>query len=407
MSSIVRKSSAFVRVSRGSGRYYLILLAILWAQPLYEHLRGFFTHIPVIGLHVASYIMPAIILFFALKCVSSLRHFINIWDIAFYIIVGIVYMFNYIDFPENSAVLDIYASGFFLTVLPFYFAGVVFELNDESERVMYYVSISALIILAAYYLLYVQSGSYSGKTEIRTDMMGASYAALPFFLFILRKLFLKFNVLDLGISIAGFVFLLSLGTKGPIVCILVFIAGYMLFMNELSKTRISLFLIVLLLIYNIDVIFEWLSNFLGKTGMSIRVVEYFMLGEGMSDDASTVARLTMGEQLLSEVTATGNGVGSFVTKAGVYSHNIIYDMLFEYGFILGSVMLIVIFGLFGAGWKRSHTVSNKSFVLLLFCISIIHLMVSHTYLILPEFFFAIGYCVHVIRNSKSPKLFLR
>lgn len=390
--------------------YYLVLIALLWNQSLFEHFRGFLTHVPFVGEVLAPYIIPIITLVLIVVSLPIIGRFLKAGDFLFLVLVISVFIMNYVFFPNNELMLNEYAPKFLAGALPFYIAGVIFKLDETTERVIYWSSVGGLFILVAYYLLYIQNAAYSGETEVLEDMMGPAYAALPFILVIIRKLLTKFDFLSLALSVFGFIFLLSFGARGPIACLLFFVVGYLLFFKRYSKPVLTkgLFIVIGLLCFVfINDILEFLSPIMEALGMGTRIIDFVlaiaMFGADDAMDTSILERQDMFRVGLDYVNVTGHGIGSFASvthSVYSYSHNIIVDFLIEYGIIIGPLLLLLILRLFVRGWLRSKSEAEKSFILIMFCIGFVSLLFSHTYLIKYEFFFAIGYCVHVSREAK-------
>ena len=392
---------------------YEFLIAIIWSFSMFSQYRGFITHIPIVGNLIAPFILSVIILLLMIATLHQTKKNFAPVDLSFIIIALGIFLLNYLLFPANEKMLDYYASPFILGTLPFYITGVVFDVDERTERIIYWTSVFDLFVLALYYLLYVQNVSYSGETEIMDDMMGPAYAALPFILVVIRKLFVKFDFLSLFLSIFGFLFLLSFGTRGPIACLLVFVLAYLLFLKKFKRPllMIPLFVVVgFIIINNLNAILELLSPVMDKLGMGSRVIDYvqamILYGAQEASDVSILERQEMINVAFENFAFLGHGIGSFPLISHsdhMYSHNIIVDFLIEYGSLFGPLMLIGVLWLFIKSLRITDTEAGKSFVLLLFCTSFVSLLFSLTYLIKPEFFFALGYYMHYIRK-KSDKI---
>lgn len=389
---------------------YLALIAIIWSQSMFSQYRGFLTHFPFVGDIIAPFIISVVILLLMIATYRQTRKNYAPVDLMFFILAIGIFLLNYLVFPVNEKVLNDYASPYLLGTLPFFFAGVVFDVDERTEKTIYWTSVFDLLVLAAYFLLYVQDTSYSGETEIMEDMMGPAYAALPFILIIIRKLFTKFDILSLILSIFGFLFLLSFGTRGPVACLLVFVLVYLLLLKKYKRPILMMSIIALvglLIFIYIDAILEFLFPIMLKLGMGTRIIEYaqavVLLGGQDAADTSILERQDMMNAAFGNFTFFGHGIGSFSRVAHSeyhYSHNIVIDFLIEYGSLFGSLLLLGVIALFYKSWKASENEAEKSFVLLLFCTGFVSLLFSLTYLIKPEFFFALGYCMHYIRKKK-------
>ena len=390
---------------------YLAMIAIIWSQSMFSQYRGFLTHFPFVGEIIAPFIISVVILLLMIATYRQTRNNFAPIDMMFVTLALGIFLLNYLIFPVNEKVLNDYASPYLLGTLPFFFAGVVFDVDERTEKTIYWTSVFDLLVLAAYFLLYVQDTTYSGETEILEDMMGPAYAALPFILIIIRKLFTKFDFFSLILSIFGFLFLLSFGARGPVACLLVFVLAYLLLLKKYKRPVLVISIIILVgffVIINLNTILEFLFPIMIKMGMGTRILDYaqaiILMGGGQGEaDTSILERQDMINAAFGNFTFFGHGIGSFARVAHSdhsYSHNMIIDFIVEYGWFLGTILILFVFGLFFKSWKISKTDAEKSFVLVLFSTGVVSLLFSHTYLIKPEFFFALGYCMHYIRKKK-------
>ena len=205
---------------------YIYLLTFLWIQSLYLYIRAFSSII--VGVNLSYFLVPAIIVILTLSSIRYFKSYIYKQDVLFFIFLIAFYYASYLLHPENAQNLEAYEEEFIYHSLPFFLAGLIFSLDDAIEDYIYIASMFGVLFLGFYFLVYVQGASYSGDSSIGEDMMGPSYAVLPYTVFLLRRLFSQFNIYTLLIVVLGVFLILSFGTRGPLVCVLVFVAGYLL-----------------------------------------------------------------------------------------------------------------------------------------------------------------------------------
>ena len=82
----------------------------------------------------------------------------------------------------------------------------------------------------------------------------------------------------------------------------------------------------------------------------------------------------------------------------IIAHRIDIDFLFSFGVIFGSALLFILFVLIVKAFIESNK-TEKGFLLILFCSSIVKLMFSGLYLFDTLFFLMLGFCISSIRKS--------
>lgn len=378
---------------------YIYLLTFLWIQSLYIYIRAFSSII--VGVNLSYFLVPAIIVILTLSSIRYFKSYIYKQDVLFFIFLIAFYYASYLLHPENAQNLEAYEEEFIYHSLPFFLAGLIFSLDDAIEDYIYIASMFGVLFLGFYFLVYVQGASYSGDSSIGEDMMGPSYAVLPYTVFLLRRLFSQFNIYTLLIVVLGVFLILSFGTRGPLVCVLVFVAGYLLLLKKYKnpiRSKMLVLICAFIIYYNIGNIMLLFLPITVALGMSTRVIDLFTSSDGFLNNASGDARNDIIDEIIPKLNVSGYGIRGQgqVLFDHDYAHNIIYDFLIEYGYILGTLLLLGILILFIKAMIKSD-IRTRSFLWLLFCISIIRLLLSHTYLIVPEFFLFLGYCIHSVR----------
>lgn len=370
------------------------------------YVRAFISRIPVLGPAVYEFAVPLII--FVLVCLSfsRIKNSVRPADIGFVLIAMFFYFLTYLFFPANSESLDDYAQEFLLKSLPFYLAGIIFSWDDLVDDAIYYVSLASLAFLAFYFFFYIGSSDYSGSTEISNDMMGPSYSVLPNLLIIARRMLKKANVLNIAAFVLGLIMILSFGTRGPLVCLLAFFVGYLLFLKQYKRPVLSKSAIVLVaavLYFYMDAILLLFMPITQSLGFDTRIYDLLLYNDSFLNDASGDERRSLFAESMKAISPAMHGIrGESVALSNYdYAHNIVLEFWIEYGTILGSILLMAIFYLIYKSIKVSGSDdSNKSFILVLVCSGLVRLFMSLTYLIVPSFFMLLGYCAHVIRESK-------
>ena len=176
---------------------------------------------------------------------------------------------------------------------------------------------------------------------------------------------------------------------------------YIFFFGKLDKRtkyRITILLTALLLmvLFFYDPILQAVSSKLTGIGLNSRTLE-MLLNSSITDDSSRGRIL---QNTMSQVDLLGHGLwGDRVILNGRYPHNIIAEILIDYGWILGSGILILISVILFRGFIKADTF--KSVVLCaLFPSGIIRLFHSGSFLGQePAFYVLIALCASETSNT--------
>ena len=203
--------------------------------------------------------------------------------------------------------------------------------------------------------------------------------------------------------------LFSYGTRGAIICVIVFSA--VLLVYRISKIRSAagkMFLILLIaafvaVCFFTDFIYQvmfWLSEVFESIGLSTRIFEMF-LEESIVDDSgrgSIAAKVLQG---VSENALFGYGVMGDRNFTSGYAHNILYELWCSFGVILGTLMFVAVVAIPLYAIIKTKNTKEKLFIWMLLSITIVKLFMSSSYLYETNLFLMIGYSLAVIRRRES------
>lgn len=290
-----------------------------------------------------------------------------------------------------------------LTIFPVFFCGAIIYVDSEYQEGLYISAVIILLVSFTYTLYYLTSGR-----QLAVDNMDQAYSVLPAILIVFSRLFEPSrNKTSILISILSIMYLLMLGTRGPFLCLAVFVGIMLLKKYGMSKTVISATVAIAI----VAIAFE--SNFvqmrmlnlaknLEEYGFSSRIVT--MLVSRNITDAN--GRNSIKETLLSDIEnepfqIRGLFADREATKGlydyeyhtiyanGTYAHNLIIELIYDWGILIGGVLILSLF--YGA-FKLFYKVDKeKSFIVGIYiCLGIVHLLISGSYLENRDFFFLIG-----------------
>jgi len=382
-----------------------LLIALAWASPILGYVKAIVLRLPF-GEVFGEILVP--IIFFVLLCMSFsyLSKFFRGSDFLFVLLLFTGYLLQYILFPANEEVLDEYFLPLFLTVIPMFFIGVAIDIKDIFK--LFYILSIVCVLLQAINTLFFETTERLSDFEDRAQMYEA-YKLLPHVVFCFWGWLKKFNVFSLLVSLLGLFLLFSFGSRGPVACVLLFVALYVL-LFKLFKGKIIVVLLLgilaaVIVLYS-DVIMLALQNLLSQLGLNIRIIRLLTEGESAIIDSS--GRDELSEILIRQLDITpifGHGIGGTWKFIGAYSHSIILDFLISFGLIPGMLLLLSILYIIIKGYRACKTVEEKGFLLVLIC-CFAKLFISYTFLSDPSWTLLLGYCVGVIRRNRNQGVIL-
>ena len=231
------------------------------------------------------------------------------------------------------------------------------EISKSPKRFFKNIHTSAMLLfLYSFFQVYqsVQNGGwtyidYQGVESLRPYNLEFGYtstfiALVCFTAFIFNK---KPSELLFAIIASCFVFMY--GSRGPLICLIIFTLLMVLFFSSSIKNRAILlpcllFLLIFLVSFgesSLYMIASWIQN----AGIESRTITSF-LDNQVFDDSGRSQIYTLAEQA---ILANPYGYGAFGDRPIIgpyynwgYSHNIILEMLITFGVLFGTVFLILI-----------------------------------------------------------------
>lgn len=235
------------------------------------------------------------------------------------------------------------------------------------------------------------------------EYMTFSYNLLLPTTFVLLLCIKEFKVDRAAIAILGICLIFVAGCRGALLGAVISPLIYIFFFGKLDKNikyRITILLVTLLLIvlFFYDSILQAVSSKLTGIGLNSRTLE-MLLNSSITDDSSRGRIL---QNTMSQVDFLGHGLwGDRVILNGRYPHNIIAEILIDYGWILGMGMLILIAYILFRGLKKADMLMSIVLCSLLSS-GVIKLLFSGSFLSQePAFYVLIALCVRSVGNKNN------
>ena len=385
-------------------RYCAILCLAVWSgKPLVAYLGTIVYKIA--GEVISEIVISSIYVILVLLCFSYIARTVHKSVYLLYFFLLSIFILSCGFHPDNTLLLEM-VFDFPIIVLPYLFIGYVYDV-ERLFKPMYLLSVASILV-QAFYVFFIIPKVATNLDGVE-DHMAAAYATLPHVLLIVWYTLKNTKAFNFIMSIMSFIVLFAMGTRGPIIFALLFIALYLLyilFRNTKKTAKLLVITVFSIILINIEAIINYLSIFVERAGGSMRVfdiMDQFEIGE----DISSLAKIEIINTLIDSIQSnwlTGLGMGGDRLIIGGYAHNLLIELLVSYGYIGGIAFFIALCLLIYKANNKTSNEYEKSFLLLLVIIGFISLFISNSYLQNPWFFFLIGYSLRLLYKRTSYRL---
>lgn len=175
--------------------------------------------------------------------------------------------------------------------------------------------------------------------------MGFSYSSVVFFILLLDNFLLSRKILSLIFSLPLVFVIVVYGSRGALACILMYLLIHMYRMLFYSKKKLqpSIFISVLILgLLSRKVLLQLLLNITSKFGSYSRTLVTLDSGNFIESDGRRLIYSRVWEAFKQEPFKV-RGINADYALTGIYSHNFILELLYEFGLIIGLLIVTYIF----------------------------------------------------------------
>lgn len=376
-----------------------IVLLIAWGTILLGYWRGINNQLPVLS-NFTDELECLIVVLPIIFTIRELNKTIALKDYLFWIFCFIAYSLNFIIFPENEDALSKRYFNFSLLTLPFYFAGILTDI-EKLQKYFYYISAVSICICALYEIIWIQSAMYTGDLNAGDYNMGHSYDILPHVLMVTWYALRNFDIKRIIFMLIGAFMLISYGTRGPVLCFILFVIGYFLFFKNFKHAvtiKILVGLIGLLLFLNIDPIMLFLNELTSDLGMSSRLFDLYFNNQIEASDTRDALKDTLLAILKREDPMFGFGLLGSYRFIHTYPHKIWLEFIFSFGWILGITLFAILVLYIIRAFFKCKSEDEKVFLFILMVCGFFKLFLSGTFLDETLLFFLLGYCTNITRK---------
>lgn len=376
-----------------------IMIYVLWGMSLLGFWRGINNKIPILKnftdeLEVAIIVVPIVL------SLPRIIRLIKPIDLVFCTGFILLFLLNYIFYPENIVALDERCLRCLFTVMPFFIYGRMLDIEKYFNG-FYKISAIAIVISVFYYLSYAQNTSVDINTEDYN--MAASYNLLPHVLFVLWATFRNTSLISIILSVFGIFQIMAFGTRGPLVCAVAFFTIYALIFSDMKYARYIKSAIVLIGVVISAYFYEialFLQFQLENLGMSTRIFDKIVEAEITDGSGREWISDTLYDILKNSHNFCGYGLLGAERYVDTYPHNIYLEFIFSFGYVIGILLLFAVVLLIAKAFIKASQI-NKEFILLLVCGSVLKLCMSGAFLDDTIFFMLLGYCAQMLMTKKN------
>lgn len=285
------------------------------------------------------------------------------------------------------------------------------------DSVIYLLSVFSPFVIVMAFTAYFLTG-FATWGEGTMDYMSLSYYVLTASCVCIYNVLNRGRLLHLPFAILSLFIILAAGCRGALVCILGFIFIQIIRQLRVSpKSRNTLYLkvgitaIIVLFLFGKMVNIEAISTWFDRIGISSRSVSMLTENSFLEDNARESIRKVIWKGI--EENPFGYGLFGdryitfkYYTNGAEYSHNLIYEIWAEFGLLLGSILMILVFLRLTKLYFIKYNNSALTIMVILIPYGIFRLFFSGTYLNDTEFFMLMGLIfniknVNIINKSRQ------
>lgn len=370
----------------------LLFLIALVKSTLLLYIKVVLSRLPYIE-QISNQIITFFIIILIIICIPQFIKKLKPIDYIIYIVCFIIYISQYLFFTSNQLYLDEVITTFLLYSLPYYYIGRIIDYDKTSN---YIVIVSILSIISYTLIRYVYGSNNDINTLNLSGYMGDAYRLLPFIIFIILDAFKTHRKISIIFSIFSLILLMSLGNRGSFLYTMIFIALCTI-INVKNKSLVIIVILVFFVLYSyIDPFMDVFYMYFEKMNASTRIFDMYN-----EEGINTSGRDEIFATLFNELKYKWSGFGLTGDRViiGSYSHNIFLELLFSFGYIGGSIIILFILTLIFKAYRKSRKTKDYMFYTALLSFGLLPLMTSMSFLTYNFFYLFLGYSVKLVKEN--------
>ncbi len=351
------------------------------------------------------------LIYYAFLFVCSYRHWIKKIhgkDIGFVVVLTLIVLLSYAINTQNQENIYENAKVLFVQVIPFYFVGLMLGHSKKCFDLLYWGSFATVIVNWLYVFVILGTGR-----QMQTDNLAISYSVLPHALMLIWYALEKKNFKTIFAAAIGSVFILSMGSRGPVLSCIVFVLLFYITSQREKALKKILFIGlvggIILIVLQTEL---WEDILLGvrdiivKINLSPRVIDAILYdaAAGSNEERERIYAVII--SYIKEKPFLGYGIYGEWGMVNYSAHQMVLELWAHYGVVIGTVILMVGLNIMYLGYKRSPNHYTRVFILLMVSFGIVRGIYAGSYLSY-YIFMLVGFCVSNLRLYKQYEIHRR
>lgn len=318
--------------------------------------------------------------------------------VSMYLLLSILFLYNYLIFPQNSAELTSIISSFFFICIPSFIFSYSIENRKTFMEMTYKISnvvlVTGMITGILVFMKIIDIGKYS---------MSLSYYMLFPATVNAYALITKKSMISALKCIASMGVILSIGSRGAVMCFGVYvILAFLKNIHKLSRKNAFIFSTIIstsvICFIFMDNILKFAYETFSRMGIRSRTL-LLLLQDPLYSSGRDWRYDTIIEQIKNNP-LLGIGIGGDRVILGGYSHNIFIEIVSGFGIVIGFLLVIILMYIcVKTFFSKNEFDSNV--MILWFSIGFVPLLVSSSYLIDFTFWIFLGLAVRILSDRRT------
>ena len=382
-------------------RFLWLLFLLLCQNTIVIYVSILCLKIPFLGFLRYS-LFPILVFLAVLPLFGELMRNVKVPDMVVSLCIMafcLVQLFSYSDnlamIAESWSTLLFGCAGAYIVGLSWNLEGRLF--GKDFRQLFYIVSILGLAIS----ILYTIYNTVTQHESTAVYDMGTAYRVLICCLAIIYFCVKSPTAVNLFLTFAAFIYLIALGTRGPILISCVFLC-VCLFRRYRGVEKLKLMIPAALfgfLGFHLERILMVFYDWFSQLGLSTRILEKLLTGEF----TQSLSRQSLQSKLIDALNQRPLlGYGLFADRqiVDVYAHNILVEFWMDFGYLFGTALLVALLTAVLLAYFKTKAEDDKMVIMILFSVTVFKLMFSGSYLTEPFLFLLLGICVSILRRSR-------
>jgi len=380
-------------------RVLLVLLAFC-EKNIFRYMMLVVSMVPIVGV-VSEFVLPVLYVLLIISCINE-KTKVGLTEIGVVAFMTTAIVFSCLIYPENTEYITD-SNNFWNTIFPclrWFIVGLAILPDKDLMDLLGVVSCIAILLETAFLIVYMIPRGLVGH-----DDMNRAYQILPNAMLAFNYAFDSKKLWAWASSICSVIYLLSLGTRGPFLILLLYFVIKLFMTMWVNKRKRNLMLgacgftfAVFAIPGMFDGLINMLVSLLSKLGLSTRILELLQEGTVISYTSGRDEIFEKAFEKVAEHPIRGYGVYGEWPWTGWNVHNLYIELIVHFGIILGPILLIWMLNMVFKAIKTPNSCS-KDLIVIFFCFVFVRGFFGGSYLMFGTFFL-LGLCIKERQRMK-------